>query len=193
MDHLSKPIFTIGKYINIPPCSFLNQVCRAWSFLRGMGFTCETADVLEGLTLVGLPAIHYLKLLGHEMSWICKHQYMRNWEVNRDVIGNFWVWNGGLVLWGTTLCMKQTARNYVTFRISKLHITAPYPTEDSWSKQGNPRNYQQGRSWSSFLRYAPRTLQTLVLNDNEPLQEVVPNHQVGGCWWNTRSAWAFHS
>jgi hypothetical protein len=58
--------------------------------------------------------------------------------------------------------------------------TAPYPTEDSWSKQGNPRNYQQGRSWSSFLRYAPRTLQTLVLNDNEPLQEVVPNHQVGG-------------
>lgn len=121
MDHLSKPIFTIGKNINIPPCSLLHQVCRAWSFLRGMGFTCETADVLEGLTLVGLPAIHYLKLLGHEMSWICKHQYMRNWEVNRDVIGNFWAWNGGLVLWGTTLCMKQTARNYVTFRISKLH------------------------------------------------------------------------
>ena len=26
-----------------------------------MGFTSERADVLEGLTLVGLPAIHYLK------------------------------------------------------------------------------------------------------------------------------------
>eukprot|EP00435_Cladocopium_sp_Y103_P051626 s918_g16.t1 len=64
-------------------CTYMaTDVCRAWSFLRGMGFTCETADVLEGLTLVGLPAIHYLK-------------------------------------------------------------------------------------------YAPRTLQTLVLNDNEPLQEVV--------------------